>query len=204
MYKRHSDDNFGDVGRFHTKFGLPNVNDEGPGPTEVDPDLLRFRLKFLLEELTELMQAVGAQFVPEYDPIDRDIVGMGIMLDADAGVDHGKAFDALLDLVYVAHGTAHILGYPWQDGWDLVQKANMSKVRAQADGSDSKRGSSFDVVKPPGWTPPDIEGLLRRYGYPTIKCPRCGSPDPKLHPAVQFEGEVQTCPNSFHNQETLP
>jgi hypothetical protein len=31
------------------------------------------------------------------------------------------------------------------------------------------------------------------------KCPRCGSPDPKLHPAIQFEGEVQECRHPWHN-----
>lgn len=30
------------------------------------------------------------------------------------------------------------------------------------------------------------------------KCPRCGSPDPKLHPAVQYEGEVQICAHTYH------
>ena len=30
------------------------------------------------------------------------------------------------------------------------------------------------------------------------KCPRCGSPQPHLHPAVQFEGEVQVCLHDFH------
>lgn len=32
----------------------------------------------------------------------------------------------------------------------------------------------------------------------SIRCPRCDSPDPKLHPAVQDGGEVQVCPDKFH------
>ena len=30
------------------------------------------------------------------------------------------------------------------------------------------------------------------------KCPRCGSPDPEKHPAVQLGGEVQPCSDPFH------
>ena len=31
-----------------------------------------------------------------------------------------------------------------------------------------------------------------------LRCPRCGSPKPHLHPAVQVEGEVEICTHEFH------
>lgn len=150
---------FTDVGDFHRKFGLAHVDsahgkepcDEGaPGPRPVDEDLINFRLGFLEEELREFEEGV------------------------EEG-NHAKVFDSLIDLVYVALGTAHLLGYPWQEGWNLVQAANMKKQRAAADGSDSKRGSPFDVVKPPGWVPPDIDLLLFGHGFGPLVfvCPGC-------------------------------
>lgn len=113
-----------------------------------DPDVgnskwLDFREKFMDEELAEFKEA-------------------------RAKGDHAGMFDALLDLVYVAMGTADGLGWPWQAGWDRVQAANMSKVRAERDGGNSKRGSGFDVVKPAGWKAPDHTDLV----YPP-RCPGC-------------------------------
>lgn len=35
---------------------------------------------------------------------------------------------------------------------------------------------------------------------PAPHCPRCASPEPRLHPAVQAEGEVQPCPNPWHDR----
>lgn len=132
--------NFDDVGAFHQKFGLPSNNIDSSGPRDVEPEVLEFRTKFLEEELKEFKDA------------------------ADVG-DNAKMFDALIDLVYVAMGTAHLFGYPWHWGWELVQEANMAKIRAKSDGSDSVRGSSWDVVKPEGWQPPNIEGILEQMGW---------------------------------------
>ena len=126
--------NFSDVGDFHEKFGLHRSDTEA-GLQRVSNDLLDFRKKFLQEELDEFNRGL------------------------EEG-DEAEMFDALLDLVYVAMGTAHLLGYPWQQGWEAVQAANMAKVRASKDGKDSKRGSSWDIVKPAGWTPPDIRSLV--------------------------------------------
>lgn len=35
-------------------------------------------------------------------------------------------------------------------------------------------------------------------------CPRCDSPDPRFHPAMQSGGEVQCCPHSWHEAASLP
>lgn len=137
--------NFEDVGAFHAKFALDNATYWPAGPRPHDPGLLEFRQRFLREELTE------------FD-------------DASDRRDDAKAFDALLDLVYVAMGTAHLLGYPWQEGWAMVQRANMAKERAAgADDPRSIRRHAADVVKPAGWAPPDIDYLLRTYGWPEKK-----------------------------------
>jgi predicted HAD superfamily Cof-like phosphohydrolase len=134
--------NFADVGEFHRKFDLPSVNKSGPEPTDAlkNKDLMKFRMGFLHEEMTEIEKGIE----------EKDIA---------------QVADGLVDLVYVAMGTAHLLGLPWQELWDEVQRANMTKERAAEDGSNSKRGSSFDVVKPEGWQGPDIEGVLASFGH---------------------------------------
>jgi predicted HAD superfamily Cof-like phosphohydrolase len=156
--------NFDDVGDFHEKFHLDNVTHHQVKPREVPPDVLEFRINFMLEELGEFIEAVGGRL-----DLSEWVVGgarsIRVTIPEDAKIDHEKAFDSLIDLVYVAMGTAHFLGYPWQMGWRLVQRANMAKVRAKADASDSLRGHALDVVKPAGWTPPNIERLLGRFGW---------------------------------------
>lgn len=147
--------NFSDVGDFHDRFGLHRVDlsdDSTVGPQDVTDDLRAFRRTFLLEELREYFEAHGIKLhvTEEWDSVRE--------------INHAKAFDALIDLVYVALGTAHLEGYPWEEGWELVQQANMKKIRATRP-EQSKRGSTFDVVKPEGWTAPDIEGLLVWYGF---------------------------------------
>lgn len=50
----------------------------------------------------------------------------------------------------------------WQDLWNDVQRANMSKERALK-ATDSKRGSTYDVIKPEGWLPPQTDAIIARH-----------------------------------------
>lgn len=119
-----------DIKDFHEKFG----NDYKGKPRQLPLDLQDFRNRFLFEELNEYIEAVE----------DGDLA---------------KQFDALVDLVYVAMGTAYLQGFPFNAGWMLVHAANMKKVRAVTE-ADSKRASTYDVVKPKDWVAPDLNELL--------------------------------------------
>lgn len=50
----------------------------------------------------------------------------------------------------------------WAELWADVQRANMSKERALK-ASDSKRGSTWDVVKPTGWVGPQTEAIIAKH-----------------------------------------
>lgn len=126
-----------DVQEFHKKFDLPT--ERYPGfPSD---EILEFRKKFLREELNEFEEAVK----------NKDLV---------------KVLDALADLVYVALGTAIFMNLPFQDAWNIVHNANMTKIKARSS-KDSKRSSIHDVIKPPNWTPPDmmIHSAILAYEY---------------------------------------
>lgn len=55
----------------------------------------------------------------------------------------------------VCYTMASLMSIPWESCWEIVHQANMSKTRATRDGSNSQRGTHWDVVKPKGWKAPD-------------------------------------------------
>lgn len=110
---------------FKNKYAIPMA----VVPIRGDKLLHDFKMGHLYEELNELSNA--------YE--DNDVEEMA---------------DALVDLVYVAIGYAVELGYNFDALWQEVHKANMNKIRTGVK-ADSKRGSTYDIIKPEGWTPPD-------------------------------------------------
>ena len=116
-----------DVSDFHSRFNVPQPKT----PAMPDEDMISFRLNFLREELTEIEDAI----------LEEDMAGV---------------LDGLVDIVYVALGTALIFGFDFDVAWDRVQTANMQKVA----GRPSDRHGTFDVTKPEGWTSPNLSDLV--------------------------------------------
>lgn len=158
--------NYSDVVAFHRRFNLPSP-EQPVSLGDADPELLAMRVAFMHEELYEIKVAADSGNLAEF-------------------------FDGLIDLVYVAMGTSVMLGLPWEAGWTAVQRANMAKIRAPS-AEHSKRGSQYDVVKPLGWTPPDIEEVVQRAMNGTLRCGAKidGIPD----------GQGVTCALPFNHDE---
>lgn len=152
------------VGAFHRKFGLANVgmkfgDRKVDVPIAVPEDVALFRLKFLLEELLEIADGYGFE-------LDMDADGGPEFVKVRNSQELPKVADGLVDLVYVALGTAHLHLLPWSKLFAEVQRANMTKERAShSDDDRSIRKHSLDVVKPANFRPPAIIEVLMEAGW---------------------------------------
>ena len=135
-----------DIKDFHEKFGLGY---DGP-PTTSTRELHDYRTRFMEEELDEYEKAF----------MEGDLEGQ---------------LDGLVDLLYVLLGTALMHGFladegpkhdspllssRFEEAWNRVHAANMKKERVER-ADQSKRGTIYDVIKPEGWTPPDLSDLVK-------------------------------------------
>jgi predicted HAD superfamily Cof-like phosphohydrolase len=74
--------------------------------------------------------------------------------------------DGIIDSIYVLVGMGLELGLPLEALWNEVQRSNMAKAIEQPDGTFKvMRRADGKVLKPEGWTPPDIAGVLRAHGW---------------------------------------
>ena len=68
--------------------------------------------------------------------------------------DREQQLDALVDLIYVALGTAYYEGFDFDGAFKEVHACNMKKIQKSTD------RSKWDVVKPEGWVAPDLKEFI--------------------------------------------
>lgn len=117
-----------DIAKMHKKFGVNEaVNNLTP---EQKQEFLKFRVKFLEEELNELKSQLDN---PE------------------------EIVDACIDLCVVAIGTLDAFGVNAYSAWNQVQRANMAKEVGVKASRPNPLGLP-DLIKPEGWVGPSHEG----------------------------------------------
>jgi predicted HAD superfamily Cof-like phosphohydrolase len=125
-------------------------------------------MKSLLSDVADFHRACDLpvlatpQFVPERAALRSALLAEECQetVDAIARGDMEKIADGLADVIYVAVGAALEFGIPLDRVWAEVHRSNMAKVDPVT-GKVTKRADG-KVLKPEGWTPPDVAGVLRQ------------------------------------------
>ena len=68
-----------------------------------------------------------------------------------------QELDAIIDLIYVLIGYALLRGWKFKLAWQKIHEKNMLKTRSK---QGDKARHSTDVVKPAGWTAPDLKDCV--------------------------------------------
>lgn len=119
-----------DINDFYMQFGLPQQ--QRPSIPDSQKELIKFRCSLLQEELDELNDAVKNKKIDD-------------------------ALDALVDIIYVALGTAWLFNLPFEKAWVEVHNANMEKTHGKT------QRHFQDAIKPKGWKRPDIQKVINEY-----------------------------------------
>lgn len=81
------------------------------------------------------------------------------LVAARASGNRVDQFDALLDIVVVCIGAMVAAGLPASQGWLEVMHSNLNKLDEEGRVTRREDGK---ILKPPGWQPPDLKGVMER------------------------------------------
>lgn len=142
-----------DVEQFHRAAGQ-HVGDQPAMPDEAER---RLRASLIAEEVAETISALGLDchiYLTDRggDPNGDDLWTNDVIKPARENL--AEVADGIADSIYVELGTAVSAGIDMEPVWEAVQMSNISKMSGprRADGKQ---------LKPEGWQPPDVEGILR-------------------------------------------
>ena len=106
-------------------------------------------------------QKVDAYSISQYkmylNLIDEEHKELQEAVEAD---DLTEQLDALIDILVVTIGAIHSAGFDGEGAWKEVMATNFAKIDHET-GRVRKREDG-KVLKPVGWTPPDLTGYLAR------------------------------------------
>jgi len=140
------------VREFHLAMNVPV---DAPKPTVIPDVRVRLRCALIAEEFFETLEAMMSTNY-RIRALRGDL--MAFIASGHVDVSIPELADGLADLDYVVEGTRLEFGIDGAPIAAEVHRTNMAKVGGPV-APNGKR------LKPPGWTPPDIAGELKRQGW---------------------------------------
>jgi predicted HAD superfamily Cof-like phosphohydrolase len=74
--------------------------------------------------------------------------------------DLTEQLDALIDILVVTIGAIHSAGFDAEGAWKEVMQTNFAKI--DKDTGKVRKRADGKVLKPVGWTPPDLTPFLKK------------------------------------------
>jgi predicted HAD superfamily Cof-like phosphohydrolase len=103
--------------------------------TGINDEQFKMYCNLITEEYTELSEAIAAG-----DPVET--------------------LDALVDILVVTIGAINSMGADGEGAWREVMASNLSKIDRQL--GKVRRREDGKILKPEGWTPPNLKNFLKR------------------------------------------
>lgn len=130
---------------------------ERPG---VPPDtVVRLRAEIIVEEAFETAAACFTYCGDTFTQLQSEIAGF--IRRCKPAINLVKLADGLADLMYVAEGAFITFGIDSGPVLDEVQRSNMEKTIPPI----VRDPVTNKILKPAGWTPPDLATVLRAQGW---------------------------------------
>lgn len=130
-----------------------------PKPKRPAPEVVKLRMRLIVEEVFELLEAAGVDFVAVRVARGELFAAIDRYDPSTHKLKMKDWVDALADIDYVVEGARLAFGIFGKPFAAEVHKKNMEKF---AGGYRDEHGK---WRKPADWTPPDIERILREQGW---------------------------------------
>lgn len=130
-------------------------------PTIPDQETRLLRAKLILEEALETIEGLGVRVEAKAADTDQslDLAESKLTFSVKGEPDLEAVVDGCADISVVTIDTLVAFGVDDEPVLEEVDRANLRKF-----GEGSYRREDGKWMKPPGWTPPDILGVIARMG----------------------------------------
>ena len=97
------------------------------------------------------------QFALYFNLIKEELEELEVAYSAG---DNVEMLDALIDILVVTIGALHSFGADGEGGWKEVMQTNFNKI--DRDTGKVRKREDGKVLKPVGWTPPNLTPFLKK------------------------------------------